>query len=252
MPVRIAEFSGASARRVVDRSGAHVAAHAHDWPLLSLFVLGGYRNRTEVDELEISQPSAVLYRAGAVHENTAGAYGFEQLEIEFDPDWLACDLPRVPVLHAFGGEISDRARAVVTAWRSGGGEARLRRLTTDLIETMARTPTQTMPANVHGLADLIRSQPEASIQRFASARGLNAGWLGARYHHVLGESVRETAARMRLETAARLLRETDEPAAEIAVEAGFCDQSHMVRTCKRILGRTPSEVRADRTILRAA
>lgn len=32
------EFSGASIRRVVDRSGARVPEHAHDWPLLSLFV----------------------------------------------------------------------------------------------------------------------------------------------------------------------------------------------------------------------
>jgi AraC family transcriptional regulator len=60
----------------------------------------------------------------------------------------------------------------------------------------------------------------------------------------------EAAARFRIECAARLLRETEQPAACIAVEAGFCDQSHMHRTFRRLLGRLPSEVRGDRSNFR--
>jgi AraC family transcriptional regulator len=60
----------------------------------------------------------------------------------------------------------------------------------------------------------------------------------------------ETAVRFRVERAARLLRETDQPAACIALEAGFCDQRHMNRTFRRLLGRTPSEVRDDQSDLR--
>jgi transcriptional regulator GlxA family with amidase domain len=60
----------------------------------------------------------------------------------------------------------------------------------------------------------------------------------------------ETAARFRVERAARALRETDHACAYIAHEAGFCDQSHMNRTFRRLLGRAPSEVRADRTAFR--
>lgn len=82
------EFSGARVRRVIDRSGARVPEHAHDWPLLSLFVMGSYSNHTEMGEQFIAGPSAVLYAAGATHCNIAGADGFEQIEIEFDPAWL--------------------------------------------------------------------------------------------------------------------------------------------------------------------
>lgn len=60
----------------------------------------------------------------------------------------------------------------------------------------------------------------------------------------------ETAARFRLERAAHLLRETDQTAAGVALEAGFCDQSHMNRTFRRLLGRLPSEVRNDRSEFR--
>lgn len=62
----------------------------------------------------------------------------------------------------------------------------------------------------------------------------------------------ETAARFRVERAARLLRETDHACAYIAHEAGFCDQSHMNRTFRRLLGRAPSEVRDDRGAFRQA
>lgn len=84
----VAVFDGATVRRVVDRSHAHVRDHSHDWPVLSVFVLGGYLNRTEVGEAWLNRPSAILYRAGARHENVIGENGFEQFEIEFDPDWL--------------------------------------------------------------------------------------------------------------------------------------------------------------------
>jgi len=47
-----------------------------------------------------------------------------------------------------------------------------------------------------------------------------------------------------------LLRETNEPFASVALDAGFCDQSHMNRTFRRLLGRPPSAVRKDRERIR--
>ena len=75
-------------------------------------------------------------------------------------------------------------------------------------------------------------------------------WVGSAYRHATGEGLPETAARMRVERATRLLRETDEPYASIAYDAGFCDQSHMNRTFRRVLGRTPVAVRKDRCAFR--
>jgi hypothetical protein len=50
------ESSGVIVRRVVDLRDARVPQHAHDWPVLSIFVLG----RRLLDG-----PSADLYRAGS-------------------------------------------------------------------------------------------------------------------------------------------------------------------------------------------
>jgi len=71
-------------------------------------------------------------------------------------------------------------------------------------------------------------------------------WVGAAYRHATGERVQETAARFRVQRATRLLRETNQAYASIAQEAGFCDQSHMNRTFRRVLARSPAAVREER------
>jgi transcriptional regulator GlxA family with amidase domain len=77
-------------------------------------------------------------------------------------------------------------------------------------------------------------------------------WLGSAYRQSTGEGLRETAARLRVERATHLLRETDEALGSIAAAAGFCDQSHMNRSFRRILGRSPVTVREERRHFRQA
>ena len=104
-------FSGATVRRVIDRSDARVPEHAHDWPVLSIFVLGGYLNETELGETLIAGPSAIFYQAGAAHRNAIGSVGFEQIEIEFDAAWLGHALmPATPVSRWLGGRTGAEAR----------------------------------------------------------------------------------------------------------------------------------------------
>ena len=73
--------------------------------------------------------------------------------------------------------------------------------------------------------------------------------VGALRAQATGEGLHETLRRKRLERAALLLRNTDAPPADIALATGFCDQSHMIRGFRAVLGRTPLEVRAEREFL---
>jgi transcriptional regulator GlxA family with amidase domain len=65
------------------------------------------------------------------------------------------------------------------------------------------------------------------------------------YRSAVGEGIRETARRAKVEVAATMLRQTAIGAADIAAAAGFCDQSHMIRCFLSVLGRTPLQVRAE-------
>jgi AraC family transcriptional regulator len=239
-------FSGASIRRVIDRSQVQVPEHMHEWPVLSLFVMGSYFNKTEIGESFISGPSAVFYRARAPHRNISGTVGFEQIEIEFDPDWVGRQwLPCVPALRWIGGRSGADARHLV---RTCEREASQDSLRTALRQFLESAPVQSPRAPAAWIGNIRRRlEEDHSLQISSLAREVNRhpSWAGSAYRHATGETLQETAARFRVERATCLLRETEQPYVSIASEAGFCDQSHMIRTFRRVLGRSPTAVRQD-------
>lgn len=245
------KFSGAIVRRTIDRSHGRVPEHAHDWPLLSLFAIGAYSNQTELGEESISGPSAVLYAAGAAHRNIAGPEGFEQVEIEFDPAWLGGRrLPDRPVSRWLGGRGGAAARALARLCAGELSEMRLRLALQRFLETAPFESRARRPAWLEAVTRRLKHDPARRVAGMALEMGLHPSWLGTAYRRAAGEGLMEAAARFRVERAARLLRETEAPLASIALEAGFCDQSHMVRTFRRVLGRLPSAVREDRVHFR--
>jgi AraC family transcriptional regulator len=245
-------FGGAALRRVIDASGADVPEHAHDWPLLSLFVIGSYANRTEIGEELICGPSAVLYAAGAAHRNTAGPDGFEQIEIEFDPDWLGAATPTESVLRWVGGRRAAEAQALARICSQAPAEDVLRRALRRFLRAGPLECRKSPPAWLEVVSRQLRADPARKVSELARQAGLHASWLGTAYRQATGEGLMDAAARFRVEHAARELRETDLPLADIATNAGFYDQSHMIRTFRRILGRLPSEVRNDKCHIRQA
>ncbi|HEY4128946.1 MAG TPA: AraC family transcriptional regulator [Gammaproteobacteria bacterium] len=244
------EFSGATVRRTIDCSGAEVPEHAHDWPLLSLFVIGAYSNHTELGDRHIAGPSAVLYAAGAAHRNQAGADGFEQIEIEFDPAWLGYRLPENPISCWIGGQSSVAAHGLASLCSRDVTEETLRGALQHFLERASPGADIRRPEWLEGITQNLKADPTRKVSALAAEAGLHPSWLGTAYRRIAGESLLDAAARFRIEHATRLLRETDAPFLRIAMEAGFCDQSHMIRTFRRVLGRLPSAVREDRKFFR--
>jgi AraC family transcriptional regulator len=237
-------FTGAIVRRTIDPSRATVAEHAHDWPMLSLYVMGGYRNITECGEHDIAGPSFVFYRRGAAHRNDIGDAGFEQLEIEFDPDWFGVSpLPREPVLLRIGGRGGACARKLAAVCASGLTEEYLRHAVRGLLSS---AESNDVPGWIAEVDAALRDDPSRRIGELAGDIGVSAAWIGPAYRRGTGQSIKESAARLRVERAARLLRESDDGLASVAMQTGFCDQSHMNRLFGRVLGRSPRAVRQER------
>jgi len=246
------QFSGACVRRVIDPSRTVVAEHAHEWPMISLYVLGAYRNVTERGEHEIAGPSMVFYGAQVAHRNVVGEMGFEQIEIEFDPQWLgASALPSKELLLRVGGACGAQARAIAAACTARLAETDLRNSIRRLFSIALReSGTPRGSAWAGDVTARLRADPGRPIGDLAREVGRSPAWIGPAYRHSNGESLQQAAARFRVERAARLLRESDWSFADIAAEAGFCDQSHMNRTLRRLLGRSPTAIRADREAFR--
>jgi len=245
-------FAGACVRRVIDPSRALVAEHAHSWPMISLYVMGGYRNVTECGEQEIAGPSMVFYGPGVAHRNVVGERGFEQIEIEFDPAWLgASALPSEGLILRVGGACGAFARSLAGACDTRLSEADLRACVRRLLSIAQREPAVHVRAWIDDVTARLRADPCRRIGDLAHEVGRSPAWIGPAYRRSIGEGLQQAASRFRVERAAQLLRESDQSISAIAADAGFCDQSHMNRTFRRILGRSPTAVRADREAFRA-
>jgi AraC family transcriptional regulator len=246
--IELLKFSGARVVRIIDGVNAHVGEHAHDWPVLSIFVLGTYENRSTVGERSISSPSAVFYRAGEAHENRVGRYGYEQLQIEFDPKWLrSVDTTAfAPARHWIGGRVAAAARALASTCSSRDAtESTIADATGELLRLAIGVGEMKRPVWLNRVVESLKSETVPTTDDLARELGMHAGWLAEAYRAATGEGIHETVRRRRVEMASGLLRHSDHSAADIASAAGFCDQSHMIRSVRSILGRTPTQIRAE-------
>jgi len=239
---------GVHAVRVIERPGAAVAPHAHDWPVLSLYVMGGCTRHFDGASPMLGGPGAVLHPPGRFHHSSIGAAGLEQIDIEFDPSWLR--LPDRDALHHVqhwrGGRIGDAARRLAALWVDGGSPDVLNDATKRFIHTASASHPSREPNWLRSVLDRLDAEPTVTTDRLARDFELNPVWLAQAYRAATGEGLQHTRMRKRVEQAALLLRDTTDGAAEIAAAAGFCDQSHMNRCFKALLGRTPTQVRAER------
>jgi len=195
----------------------------------------------------IAGPSAVFYRAGAAHRNTTATVGFEQIEIEFDPAWFGRSfLPTVPVVLWIGGRVGREARLLARACEGGLVENRLRAALQRLLQGASQQPRREPASWIGTITRRLSEDTTLKISDLARESSRHPSWVGSAYRNATGEGLQETAARLRVERATRLLRETGQAYASIAFETGFCDQSHMNRTFRRVLGRSPAAVRDDR------
>jgi AraC family transcriptional regulator len=82
-----------------------------------------------------------------------------------------------------------------------------------------------------------------SLGEIAAAVGVHPAHLARTFRRKYDCSPGEYLRRLRVEFACQKLVETDSPLAEIALAAGFSDQSHLTKTFRRYNGMTPGEYR---------
>lgn len=236
--VELRRMSGAVACRIMHPPGQNIDPHGHDWPVLAIYRLGGYREYTEDAATTFDGPSVVFHPGRAYHADVVGETGLETLNLSFDPDWL---------------EPEARAALPQSSWWRTGGAAALaaRRLASILEADVDATVVQRAVSHFFSsaLATPPARRPEWMDHSEERRNALNPAWRARAYRAWRGEGMQETARRHRVERATQLLRFGRDPLPIVAAEAGFCDQSHMNRCFHAVLGRSPLEVRREGSLL---
>jgi hypothetical protein len=246
--VELRQTSGAALSRIMHPPGQRIEPHRHDWPVLAIYRVGGYREEINGASNTFDGPSVVFHPAGADHADEVGDAGLETLSMSFDPAWLEPDTRLLLPLRSWsraGGGAALAARKLASVWlHPRVGDAEVRRATSLFFHEALAAPQPRRPA---WFADV-----EASLESHeGAAPDLHSAWLARAYRAWRGEGMAETARRRRVERAVQMLRADGEALAALAVDAGFCDQSHMNRCFNAVLGRTPLEVRREASLLAA-
>jgi AraC family transcriptional regulator len=86
-------------------------------------------------------------------------------------------------------------------------------------------------------------QDSVGLQEVARAIGVHPVYLARAFRAFHGRTLGDRLRQVRVEYASRLLAESDHTLAEIAVECGFSDHSHLTRTFRAEAGITPAAYR---------
>jgi AraC family transcriptional regulator len=90
-----------------------------------------------------------------------------------------------------------------------------------------------------------RFAEKLSLAEIAQAVGVHPIYLASEFHRCYQSTIGEYVRRLRIEYACRQLSESDDSMVEIALQAGFSDQSHFCKVFKRLTGMTPRQYRAS-------
>ena len=121
----------------------------------------------------------------------------------------------------------------------------------ELLAALSRSRIERLPAGTAPWLDETRDRLHAdlanrpSLSQLAAAVGVHPVTLARAFRRTFGCTVGEYLRRLRIERAAELLVSGTQPLAEIALGAGFADQSHFSNVFRRRLGMSPSAFRRE-------
>jgi AraC family transcriptional regulator len=228
--------------------------HSHEYACVVIVLQGRFRERYDA-RVRDGAPGMVIVRPeGEPHGDHYAAEGGRCLNVEVPPQWLARVRDCAPVCDSSA------------AFTGGSFELAGRRLYEELTH-----PDDVSPLAVESLllalfADAVRDtrctagtpprwllqareriEAEATerltLGELAAEAGVHPVHFAATFRRFFGMTVVSYMRRLRIEYACRAMAQSNSSLSEIALAAGFADQSHFGRAFKRAMGVTPAAYR---------
>jgi AraC family transcriptional regulator len=227
--------------------------HYHDYGIIGCVLKGSYTNTYGRFAHRVEPSTVMACPPGTLHATSspAGAHCFN---LELEPDWAQRlhDEFRLDVPLTFTrGVMSSLALRLYREFRAADEASGLAveglalELVAGAVRCRARSLVTVSPW-LGRVREILheRFRDRLTILAVAQEVGLHPIYLGAAFRRHYGCSVGDYVRRLRVEYAAHRLSSSDEALSEIAMAAGFADQSHFSRTFRGMTGTTPSRYRA--------
>ena len=253
--VRWRKVGGLLLAEVAYEPGQHIHRHVHPHARFVL-VLQGAITEIRGAESQTYGPSTLLFRSAAEpHSYVVSRAGAICLIVDVDDGWYARARQHAPVLAQSAGF---RSGFVVHLAHRLYGEFRLRdevsRLAIESIalgvlaeasRRVARAGERRMPQwlkRARALVERHFAEP-LPLAAVAGQVGVHPVHLARTFRRCYDTTFASYVRHLRVEFARRELAGSAASLSDIAIAAGFCDQSHFTRLFKRHTGLTPAEYR---------
>jgi AraC family transcriptional regulator len=237
-------------------AGYETPAHTHDRPLFCVVLDGSYEEINGGRSHQCTASTTLFHAAHEEHLERFGLAGGRSLIVEIEPAWYSRVHEIAPggvstsasdggALRLFGARLyrefltsDDSSRLIIEGLllELAGEFLRLRR------PVEARPPRWLGDVRDYLHANFARRVTLECIGRAANAHPVHVAQTFRRFHQcTVGDYLR----RLRVEFACRELVGSRKTIAEVAVTAGFSDQSHFHRAFRREMGMTPAQYRRE-------
>lgn len=246
--LRRCELDGIRIAEVVTPGRLELGRHVHPTGQVVFVLEGDYEERWRRREARLG-PGSVIFRPPAEpHANRFGDEEVLALVVAYESGRLARlaavgEPLRLPAILA---DLRERILVELAREDAASSDA-LEGLALLLLSRVGRlAPEDRWPDSLREALSLIESEfaRPLSLSFLAASVGAHRATLAAAFRRHLDRSVGEVVREVRIRHALEALRRTRRPLAEIALDCGFYDQSHMGRLVKRSTGLAPAEVRA--------
>jgi len=232
-----------------------VPAHTHENATIVLMLAGDYRESFRGTSQAHGPLTVIAKPAGEKHANDVGPNGARCLVIELTNEKIRemddvarpCAAPHIQV----NSPASRTGLRIVRELRQPDAltPLALEGAALQLLVELSRHPPRTYggePCWMKRALELLHETPPGALRLSspASAIGVHHIHLARTFRRAQGCSVGEYARRLQVERAMEMLTRSPAPLSEVAVAAGFYDQSHMARAIRRETGMSARQIRA--------
>ncbi len=251
-------------RRLVEADGVAVTVcrygpgerhplHTDQFSRISFVLSGGYREEGAPGPICMAPGELLLKSRRALHEDVFGDEGALLVALEFQNDdpFEATGTPDLLRKRADAFALR-HATAFLEAAVAGDAQS-ANAVGIDIVASSSeRENRKTSPPRwLEQIREALESTSLASINVSDEAKkaGAHPAHVSRLFRRCYGASISEHARTHGVRRALAPLARPDVPLSEVALAAGFYDQSHMTRVFRRVTGRTPG---AHRALLAAA
>jgi AraC family transcriptional regulator len=232
--------------------GLQLPRHSHERAGFCLVLDGTYIEGYSTRNLNCRAHTVTFSPAGEEHRNVFGEGTVHCLTIDI-PQQLLARLNGATLRTPFeqqGGTLAMLAERLLFEARDADDASPLaiEGLVLEMLAVAARSERVHAPVSpaIRHVRDLLEARfaEPLEVADIAAAVERHPVYVATAFHRAYGETIGTCIRRLRIEHARRMLADSESPIAEIALSAGFANQSHFTRAFRKMTGMTPAAYRA--------